>query len=567
MSAFPPQFLDELRLRLPLADFLSRRVRLVKSGIHTKALCPFHQEKSPSFVLYNDHYHCFGCGAHGDIITFTMQADRLSFPDAVEKLAGEAGLPVPTTSPQERAAAAAQARGFDALLAARDFFIAQLRGTPLQYLRDRGLDDETIERFMLGYSPADSQALITTLRGQGFADDLLIQFGLAKKSDRGDGIYSFFRDRVMFPVTDRHGRTVAFGARILPGHGEGPKYINSGDHPLFTKGKLLYNLPAARQAALDGQPIIVTEGYLDVIACSAAGLPGTVAPLGTAMTEIQLQLLWRLLPAHGGRHVVPLICFDGDSAGRTAASRALDRLLPHLSPEQSARFAFLPEGQDPDSLIRANGLAGFQDILHQAIGPAEWLWQRATQHQNFDRPEDRAALRRTLRQEVSEIRDADTRQQYENELNARFEKAFPSASMQPARGEWQKNFGQKKSGPMVKPTTTPSVSAGEKRKQQLLLMTLIIHPHLLDEAQEFLAHLEIADPALHQLQQALAATPTREREALWDELRAGGHQETLDALWHDQQLRLSKFAFDPARAEDAAAFIREIQGQDTAQIA
>jgi DNA primase len=557
-GTFPPQFLDELRLRLPLADFLSRRVRLVKSGMHTKACCPFHQEKSPSFVLYNDHYHCFGCGAHGDIITFTMQMDRLSFPDAIEKLAGEAGMPVPTLSPQDRQQAAAEARGYDALNATRDFFRNALRGTPLQYLRDRGLDDETIERFQIGYAPAESQALITNLRGQGFADDLLIQFGIAKKSERDGSVYSFFRDRVMFPVTDRHGRTVAFGGRVMPGH-DGPKYINSADNPLFNKGKLLYNLPAARQAALDGQPILVTEGYMDVIACSAAGLPGTVAPLGTAMTELQLQLLWRLLPAHGGRRVVPLICFDGDNAGRTAASRALDRLLPHLSPEQSARFVFLPEVRDPDDIIRAEGLAGFQDLLHQAIGPAEWLWQRATQHQNFDRPEDRAALRRRLRQEVSEIKDPDTRQQYENELNQRFEKAFPSANLAPPKYDGTRGGFQKNSGPMVKPTTSPTASTTERRKHQLLMMTLITHPYLLDDAQEFLATLEIQDAALSGLQQALMATTVREREKLWDELRGQGHAEVLDALWHDPQLRLSKFAFDETRREDATAFVQELQ--------
>ena len=566
MNSLPPQFLDELRLRLPLADFLSRRVRLVKSGIHTKACCPFHQEKSPSFVLYNDHYHCFGCGAHGDIITFTMQMDRLSFPDAVEKLAGEAGLPVPTLSPQDRENAAAQARGYDALLAAREYFVAQLRGTPLQYLRDRSLDDETIQRFGIGYSPADSQALITHLRGQGFSDDLLIQFGLAKKSDRDGKLFSFFRDRVMFPVTDRAGRTVAFGARILPGHGDGPKYINSGDHPLFTKGKLLYNLPAARQAALDGQPIIVVEGYMDVIACAAAGLAGSVAPLGTALTETQLQLIWRLLPAHGGRHTIPLICFDGDAAGRTAASRALDRLLPFLSPEQSARFAFLPEGQDPDSLIRANGLAGFQDILHQAIGPAEWLWQRATVDQNFNTPEERAALRRRLRQECAEIKDGDTRQQYENDLNARFEKVFPSGNLAaPQRsGEgWQK----KNAAPLVKPTASPNASTIERRKQQLLCMTLITHPHLLDETHEFLVAMEFADPNLAAIQQALLVTEAREREKLWDELRAGDLAEILDALWHDPQLRLTKFAFDETRAEDAAAFVTEYQVQFYGRVA
>ncbi len=555
MSTISPQFMDELRVRLPLADYLSKHVRLVKSGMHTKACCPFHQEKSPSFVLYNDHYHCFGCGAHGDIITFAMQHEKLSFVDAIEKLAREAGMQVPTASPQDREAAAAQARGLEILSAAKDFFRQHLRGESLQYFRDRSLDDETIQRFHLGFAPSDSQSLVNFLRERGFSDEVMIQFGLAKKSERDGKLFSFFRDRVIFPVTDRAGRTVAFGGRILPGHGDGPKYINSSDHPLFTKGKLLYNLPAARQAALDGQTIAVVEGYMDVIACSAAGLTGAVAPLGTAMTEMQLQLLWKLLPAHGGRHVVPIICFDGDDAGRTAASRALDRLLPHLSPEQTARFAFLPQGQDPDSLIRTQGLAGFQDILHQAIGPSEWLWQRAVQHQQFNSPEERAALRRRLRMEVMEIKDADTRQQYENDLNARFEKSFPSANMKNAPRGGSNNFN----APMTKPSAAPSVSAGEQRKQKLLLMTLITHPLLLEQHQEFLSTIEITGE-LASLQQALLSTTQHDREQLWEELRASGHGDTLDQLWHDTNLRLSKFAFDAVRMEDAAAFINEIQG-------
>lgn len=555
MSTLPPQFLEELRTRLPLADYLSKHVRLVKSGMHTKACCPFHQEKTPSFVLYNDHYHCFGCGAHGDIITFAMQHERLSFVDAIEKLAREAGMQVPTASPADREAAQQAARGIDILSAAKEFFRAHLRGEGLQYFRDRSLDDETIQRFQLGFAPADSQALIKFLSEKGFSDELMIQFGLAKKSERDGKLFSFFRDRVIFPVTDRHGRTVAFGARILPGHGDGPKYINSSDHPLFTKGKLLYNLPAARQAALDGQTIAVVEGYMDVIACSAAGLTGAVAPLGTAMTEMQLQLLWKLLPAHGGRHVVPVICFDGDDAGRTAASRALDRLLPHLSPAQTARFAFLPQGQDPDSLIRAEGLAGFQDILHQAISPAEWLWQRATAHQTFNSPEERAALRQRLRRELSEIKDGDTRQQYEHDLNARFEKSFPSA---PARGAAPR--GKFSSTPMVKPSAPPTQSAAEQRKQKLLLMTLITHTELLENHQEFLATLEMP-PELTGLQQALLATTQHGREQLWEELRAAGHGEILEQLWQDANLRMTKFAFDAARAEDAAAFLAEMTHQ------
>lgn len=553
MSAISPQFMDELRVRLPLADYLSKHVRLVKSGMHTKALCPFHQEKSPSFVLYNEHYHCFGCGAHGDIITFAMQHERLSFVDAVEKLSREAGMQVPTASPQDREAAQAQARGLEVLSVAKEFFRQHLRGESLQYFRDRSLDDENINRFHLGFAPSDSQALVNFLRERGFSDELMIQFGLAKKSERDGKLFSFFRDRVIFPVTDRAGRTVAFGARILPGHGDGPKYINSSDHPLFTKGKLLYNLPAARQAALDGQTIAVVEGYMDVIACSAAGLTGAVAPLGTAMTEMQLQLLWKLLPAHGGRNVVPIICFDGDDAGRTAASRALDRLLPHLSPAQTARFAFLPQGEDPDSLIRKGGLAGFQDILHQAIGPAEWLWQRATAHQSFAAPEERAALRQRLRRELSEIKDSDTRQQYEADLNARFEKSFPSA---PVRGTQSR--GKNFNSPMVKPTNAPSANAAETRKQKLLLMTLITHTQLLEQHQEFLAGVEVTDEFAG-LQAALLATTQHDREQLWEELRAAGHGETLDQLWHDANLRLSKFAFDAGRAEDAVAFINELR--------
>ena len=557
MLTLPPQFLDEIRQRLPLADYLGRHVRLVKSGIHTKACCPFHQEKSPSFVLYPDHYHCFGCGAHGDIITFAMQHERLSFIDAVEKLASEAGLPMPTQSPDDRARAAAQAQGHDILKSANDFFVAQLRGEGLQYFRDRSLDDETIRRFQLGYAPPDGQALITHLRAQKFSDDLMLQFGLAKKSTRDASLYSFFRDRVMFPVTDRAGRIVAFGGRVLPGR-DGPKYINSSDHPLFTKGQLLYNLPAARQAALDGQSIVVVEGYMDVIACSAAGLHGAVAPLGTAMTEMQLQLLWRLLPAHGGRHVVPIICFDGDDAGRTAASRALDRLVPHLSPSQTARFAFLPAGEDPDSLIRTQSLAGLQDILAQALSPAEWLWQRAVTGQDFSAPEARAALRGALRQTLSEIRDADTRAQYEADLFARFEKHFPSGSALPAA-----NVRGARS-PSIKPTAAPNAAKRDQRKLQLLIMTLITHPHLLDDGQEILAALWADDAALTALQGAVMATTLREREALWAELEATGHKETLAALWHNPQLRISKFAFDPARDEDAAAFVAECRGQSAA---
>src|SRR5437667_6188945 len=371
--AFPPGFLDELRSRVPLADLVGRRLRLVRKGREHSGLCPFHNEKTPSFYVVEDKgfFHCFGCGAHGDAIGFVMRADNLDFIEAVEKLAGEAGIAVPQQTLQERERAQRQKTLLEALAAAADFYETQLwsRGGSrgLEYLTARGLDEATIRRFRLGWATDDRQALRRALAGD-FPEALLHEAGLLRVPDDGGAPYDYFRGRVIFPIGDRAGRVIAFGARTLGD--DQPKYLNSPDTPVFEKGRVLYAWAAARaHAAHEAEsPVIVVEGYMDVIALHRADFGGAVAPLGTALTEMQLRELWRLSPE-------PVLCFDGDAAGQRAAGRALDRALPLLTPGRSLRFAALPAGEDPDSLIRGAGRTAFAEVLTAARPLSEVLWQ------------------------------------------------------------------------------------------------------------------------------------------------------------------------------------------------
>ena len=353
---FPPSFLDEIRARLPVSQLVGKRVKLTRAGREFKGLCPFHTEKSPSFYVNDDKgfYHCFGCAAHGDVITFAVKHDNLPFPEAVTMLAAEAGLALPEVSPQQAQRAAKQQseaqRGY-ALYEAACIFFQQHAGQIDDFWQRRGLTPEQRAQFRLGYAPADSHALLNALRSAGYTDAEMVQYGLARKSERDGSIYGFFRDRALFAIRDRANHVVGFGARAIRA-GDEPKYLNSPDHPLFAKGQLLYNLVGARQLLRSGKPLLVVEGYMDVIAADGAGYPA-VAPLGTAVTVAQLEILWRLLGA--GNTATPILCFDGDNAGRAAAYRALDRALPLITAQRSLRFVFLPQGEDPDTLLRKGG--------------------------------------------------------------------------------------------------------------------------------------------------------------------------------------------------------------------
>ncbi len=375
--AFPPGFLDELRGRIALGDLVGRRVRLTRRGREHAGLCPFHNEKTPSFYVVEDKgfFHCFGCGAHGDAIGFVMRADNLDFIEAVERLAGEAGLAVPTQTPQDRERAQRQKTLLEALSAAAEFYQTRLwspsGARAREYLTARGLDEETIRRFRLGWAGEDRQALRRAL-GKEFPEPLLREAGLVRMPEDGGNPYDYFHGRVMFPIGDRTGRVIAFGARTLGD--DQPKYLNSPDTPLFEKGRVLYGLSIARanaprDAEAEGAaPVLVVEGYMDVIALHRAGFGTAVAPLGTALTEMQLRELWRLSPE-------PVLCFDGDTAGQRAALRALFRALPTLQPGHSLRFATLPPGEDPDSLIRGAGRSAFAEIVAAARPLSEMLWQ------------------------------------------------------------------------------------------------------------------------------------------------------------------------------------------------
>src|SRR3954451_17852328 len=409
--AFPPGFLDELRSRISLADLVGRRVRLVRRGREHSGLSPFHNEKTPSFYVVEDKgfFHCFGCGVHGDAIGFVMRADNLDFIEAVERLAGEAGIAVPKATPQERERAQRQKTLLDALEAAAEFYEAQLWGPAgaqaRDYLARRGLDAATIRQFRLGWAPQDRQSLRRALAAPGeFPEAMLSEAGLLRVPENG-AAYDYFRGRVMFPIGDRAGRIIAFGGRAMGD--EQPKYLNSPDTPVFEKGRILYGWAAARAAVARDQDaaVIVVEGYMDVIALHRAGFGGAVAPLGTALTEMQLHELWRLAPE-------PVLCFDGDPAGQRAALRALARALPLLTPGRSLRFAVLPAGEDPDSLIRGGAPGAFHQILAAACPLSEILWRTELNAGAIDTPERRADLERRVMAQAGLIADRTVQNEY-----------------------------------------------------------------------------------------------------------------------------------------------------------
>src|SRR5215475_8433164 len=400
---FPPQFLDELRTRLPVSEVVGKRVRLKKAGREWKGLSPFNKERTPSFFV-NDQkgfYHDFSSGKHGDIFSFVMESEGVTFPEAVERLAGLAGMAMPKISRQAEVEEGRRrtlhevvglaAQFFEATLATRSG--ARARG----YLADRGLDPATQLKFRIGYAPSERFALKEHLGGLGVSVDDMIATGLLVAGDDIPIPHDRFRDRVMFPISDLGGRIVAFGGRALNKEAKA-KYLNSPETTLFHKGRMLYNAAAARKAAHQGAPVIVVEGYVDAIALVMVGYEGAVAPLGTALTEDQLALLWKMADE-------PLLCFDGDAAGRRAAYRAVDIALPLVRPGKSLRFATLPEGQDPDDLWRSGGRSAIEEVINASLPLAQVLWMRETEAGGFETPERRAALEARIGEVTAAVGD------------------------------------------------------------------------------------------------------------------------------------------------------------------
>ncbi|MBV8393410.1 MAG: DNA primase [Alphaproteobacteria bacterium] len=505
--AFPPGFLDELRARVSLSDVVGRKVALKRrSGAEYAGLCPFHNEKTPSFTV-NDKkgfYHCFGCGEHGDAVGFVMKTEGLSFPESVEKLAREVGLPVPRATPVERERAERAASLQDVVEQAARWFQKQLRlpvgRQGLDYLRGRGLSDETIDEFRLGFAPDSRDGLLAALKRENIPVDKLVEAGLVIQPDEKERApYDRFRGRVMFTINDRRGRAIAFGGRVM-GQGE-PKYLNSPETPLFHKGANLYCLDRARVAATKDQPVIVAEGYMDVIALHGAGFTGAVAPLGTALTEGQLGEIWKLADE-------PYLSFDGDNAGRRAAQRAADRALPLLRPGKSLRFLALPAGEDPDSLIRAHGPDAVRRVLELARPLADVLWEIETEGKPADTPERRANIRAEVMKRVEQIADPTVKQAYRDEMRGRLDKAF-SRERKPWT-PWKARPGMR---PPPGQDEVPASAGVEARRAgietdgsrliRLLLGALVDRPSLLRTLAEEVGRLPVVNPELKRLRQGL----------------------------------------------------------------
>jgi DNA primase len=453
---YGPHLLEEVLRRTDIVQLVGRRVKLTRKGQAFWGCCPFHGEKTASFKVENARrtFHCFGCGKGGDAFKWLMETEGLSFPEAVERLAGEAGVELPKWSPEDEAREEKKKSLVDIIALAADFFEAQLYEpggrAARDYLKGRGFDEAASRKFHLGFAPAAGGALIAHLTAKNVTMDDMIAAGLARGADENHGVRDFFYNRLMFPIADGRGRVVAFGGRGLTADAK-PKYINTGETEFFSKGRLLYNFALARAAGIKAGTIIVCEGYMDVIALVRAGFEAAVAPLGTALTEDQLQLLWKVAPE-------PVMAFDGDAAGRKAALRSAHLALPHLKPGHSLRFAFLPSGEDPDSLIRSGGPGAMQSVLDATEPLSDVLWKNETEGKDLSTPERRAGLERALSDLVGQIADGKIADYYRRDFEARVFEAFKRRPARPRSGKWQpqrpRRPGERFDPPPLEPVTS-----------------------------------------------------------------------------------------------------------------
>ena len=480
-----PQWLDELRARTSLSALIGRTVRVQKAGREYKACCPFHNENTPSFTINDEKgfYHCFGCSAHGDAIRWMTDQRGLSFMDAVKELAAEAGMDVPAPDPRAAKQAEQRAGLHDVMAAAQEYFTDQLgsiEGAQARtYLERRGIKPDTIGTFGFGFAPDSRGGLKRAL--SKFGDDMLIEAGLLI-SVEGKDPYDRFRGRLMIPIRDARGRVIAFGGRIL-GDGE-PKYLNSPDTPLFDKGRTLYNHDLCSPASRQTGRVIVCEGYMDVIALAQAGFHDAVAPLGTALTEQQIQMLWRMTEK-------PLLCFDGDNAGQKAAMRAAIRALPLLKPGHSLNFVTMPEGQDPDDVIASSGAAALGMLLDASEPLVQKLWLQEHAAEPLDTPEDRAGLKARLRLHLQNIADPEIRRHYGDDFNARLDTLFARSprSNAPKAGRAKTSWGKPSYQPPGEETRTYS-RHGSDLLMRGILANLLRRPELIAEHREALADIQ-----------------------------------------------------------------------------
>ena len=543
--AVPPEFIEDLRQRVPLSDLIGKRVKLVRKGRRFTGLCPFHSEKTPSFSVVDDQgfYHCFGCGAHGDAISFLRETDGLDFMEAVERLAGMAGLAVPRSAPEDPQRTRQRKAALDILEETTRVFQAALQRNDGQgaagYLQRRGLSEAAISTYRLGYAPRGG--LRTALAARGFSDDDMLAAGVIRKSDRDGELYDYFRDRVMFPIEDRQGRVIAFGARAL-GDAQ-PKYLNSGDGPTFSKKSVLYGWVQAREGLRRGLPLVVAEGYMDVIAIHGSGVAAAVAPLGTALTEEQIGLLWKL-------HDEPVLCFDGDAAGQRAQARALERLLPQLQPGKSARLAVLPQGQDPDDLLRSEGGDGLLKVLSTARSLIDSLWTIHGDQHDLRQPEQRAQFWQAVRDQVRQIGHGQVRGAFSDEIEARI------AAMRAAGRGPRGNVGG-----LARPRVRRP-AAGAIHRHRAICALILAHPALVADMYEALLAIDSGDAAVEALKKAaidaVIRDPDLDAAALRHHLTGLNLADAIGVLEGDEMK--ARMPFDPGKISgvDADRHLKEL---------
>jgi len=565
--ALSPQFLDELKHRFTLSDVIGRTVKLVRRGRESTGLCPFHNEKSPSFTV-NDQkgfYHCFGCGAHGSVIDFVMNTQGMEFIETIEVLAGEVGMEVPKPSREQVERDKQRASLSEVMDLVSNWYQAQLKGqigaAAFAYVKGRGLSDDTIAKFGLGYAPSSRSALKDAMMARDIGEDQLIETGMLIKPEGGGASYDRFRDRLMFPITDRQGRTIAFGGRALSKDVKA-KYLNSPETVLFHKGATLYNWSNARAASYDAGQVLVVEGYMDVIALAQFGINYAVAPLGTALTEEQIGHLWHMADE-------PVLSFDGDNAGMRAAGRALERALPMLRPGKSLRFVMMPEGDDPDTLVQREGRGAVDALIDKAEPLVSMLWKNLTVGTAHDTPERRAGLEKTVFGKLAEIADENVKKLYQSEFRDRLFRLFrgnrsggttrrSNYANQGGSGYGSRRRGQPPATGLLSKTQIgcrQGIGPVTDKLEKLIVITLFHHPEILVKHEEIVAEMIFTVPGLDEIRGALLGRASSgehlEREAMATHLEASGLSGGMQKLLAEKTLKDDWFAWPEAALSDA----------------
>ena len=528
------RFLDELRSKVSIVDVVGAKVKLVRKNREYTGLCPFHNEKTPSFTVNEakGFYHCFGCGAHGDIIKFEMEANGLPFMDAVTKLANKAGLKVPKFNKENEEEAKHRSSWFEIMELAVGYFEKNLflpdGAEALNYLTARGFDEDIIKKFRLGYAP-DNNGLRAYLSSKNVSESDMIELGLAVLSEKNSKVYDFFRNRVMIPIIDKRNRTIGFGGRVMGK--EEPKYLNSPETPIFNKRKILYNLNYARDKAYEHKRIIVCEGYMDVIAQSKYGFDYAVAPLGTALTEDQIQEAWKICPE-------PTLCFDGDSAGIRAAVRSVDRVLPILKPGYSLKYVFLPDKMDPDEFLKSKGAEEYEKAITSTMPLADLLWKKNLQSQPIDTPEQKAKFENNIYEEISKITDEKVRGYYLQDIKNRIYTELRGGKNSQVQAP--QKYTQRPKPVKTKEKLTIKYGLDDK-VARFILSAFVCHPELISEFEEKVSMFEIPDTELNlfwnKITEICQENENLNAESFWQKLVEENMDKYAASLWEVKMIK------------------------------